>query len=1064
MAEGLAISELTHIEFSEAAQLNAQLPLAYNSRNARTGVKEIQDFVNQTIGNALNGVAEEKDLRALEARVTHNEHEIAQLWEKDDTIDLDVITDASISGNESTVFVETDYANLKTEATSSDSIPLPVASPVQAGVMNAATYNALQTAISDIAGIIGQSWLVMANLGAAATAASAGAAWLNQTGQQPRDGNTVVNIGNNNELWKYGNYQGANQWVLTASSFNLTAFTNTMLGGIKGSLQKYQVSAELDGTGSVNGLDLLESLVNTNANNIANHSGNVDIHVTAADKASWNGKVNWRGDWVAGRSYAIGDMFYHDGRIYVCQIATTTSTDPYTVATRDGSNYFACIDTKDIRDSIKNLSLAGDVVGTTNNSVFNGASESITAVQVNDTSYMNNRGNRTSIFNCNGINIGYGVGDNVWGTLLWYRNSVWTQFWVQMLIVAYPNSGGSNLGNIWFRTFAQNSTGGTLPNFQRLAKAEEILPKIGHIKGCYTIPVNVNGYFCRIAEHYDNGLAWLGASFNCTIFGSNDINENEPTRIYLKVERYDTANSNLHICRFIVNGLSNIRVFVQKEADNYIRVYVYNATSNEETKMVVEESMPWGHFSVNIGLPIASLPNAGGTNGTLLLAEGQKRITHVQGSPSQFVKGDGSLDDGTAIPSRGILNNDAAIVTAGVNLEPDKIATYRFEGVDRDSFAGIKSIGTHYGIVTIKKRAAYTDGFFAEIDLWLSDYSGTSSPNRSRKFFRSYWNNAWRESNWLEVPQNALWITEAVDLNTMYLKYVNGTFLLAGAITNLPSGASSYMIVEQSVFASGSAVRIQQKLYKDDNAALEWTRIGVGTWNGTITWTEAKAGGFTNTDIVVSTEAQLNAFLNSLIGTNTRGRIYNVGLNDATLAGIGASLVGHVTVWRKSAGYGDTHEMILTAYIYWRGSSVNEIWMCDYQGTSQGGVERRTPWKKANGYTEPQTKTEEQPFVTGKPSVIKATNVTLLSINDSQYSVGDTVDIVILCLNSFRIRGTNLATNNNYNSSYFYNIFPRTDNGSSYMQSSSGSGVVVRLVKNSSRLELACVMPNEYIP
>jgi hypothetical protein len=170
------------------------------------------------------------------------------------------------------------------------------------------------------------------------------------------------------------------------------------------------------------------------------------------------------------------------------------------------------------------------------------------------------------------------------------------------------------------------------------------VPKISHIQGCYIIPSHVYENFCRIAECYDDGGAWFGASFNCTIFASNDVNENEPTRIYLKVERGGGVNENLIIRRFVVNGLSNIRAFVQKEADNYIRVYACNVTGNEETKMVVEESLPYFHFSVNVGQRIAALPNVGGTNGLLPLAEGQKRITHVQGTPSQFGKGDGSLD------------------------------------------------------------------------------------------------------------------------------------------------------------------------------------------------------------------------------------------------------------------------------------------------------------------------------------------------------------------------------------------------------------------------------------
>jgi hypothetical protein len=128
----------------------------------------------------------------------------------------------------------------------------------------------------------------MANLGTSATATQVNNAWVTQTGQQPIDGNTVINIDSNNELWKFGNYEGAGQWIKTSSSFELTAFTNTMLGGIKGSLNKYQVYAEGDGTGSVNDLDLLDSLANATKANFDTHNADGTRHITAVERTAWD--------------------------------------------------------------------------------------------------------------------------------------------------------------------------------------------------------------------------------------------------------------------------------------------------------------------------------------------------------------------------------------------------------------------------------------------------------------------------------------------------------------------------------------------------------------------------------------------------------------------------------------------------------------------------------------------------------------------------------------------------------------------------------------------------------
>jgi hypothetical protein len=171
------------------------------------------------------------------------------------------------------------------------------------------------------------------------------------------------------------------------------------------------------------------------------------------------------------------------------------------------------------------------------------------------------------------------------------------------------------------------------------------VPKVSYIKEVKAIPTGVDGSsYCRIAEFNDSsGAIWQAMQLNCTIFGSNDVNESEQTHIYLRVERGGTANANLAVNRFVVNGLSGIKAFVQKEADNYIRVYISGATSNETAPIVVYNMIY--SPTINIGSPISVLPAAGGTTGTLARIEGMKRITHIQGAPSQFVKGDGSLDN-----------------------------------------------------------------------------------------------------------------------------------------------------------------------------------------------------------------------------------------------------------------------------------------------------------------------------------------------------------------------------------------------------------------------------------
>ena len=201
------------------------------------------------------------------------------------TIDLDVQTATNIDEeNTSTVVLKNTLTNLSTGAESNENIPLPVADAQQAGVMNSATYIALQNAVSLVNSLAGQKWLVMAQAGTNPTPQFINSIWEAETAQDARDGATVINIDNNNEIWRFGTFESVSQWVKTSSSSNLTAFTNSTLGGIKGSTTKFQVQAEANGTGSVVGLDALESAVNSKAtpqdisNAIFTHNTDEEAH------------------------------------------------------------------------------------------------------------------------------------------------------------------------------------------------------------------------------------------------------------------------------------------------------------------------------------------------------------------------------------------------------------------------------------------------------------------------------------------------------------------------------------------------------------------------------------------------------------------------------------------------------------------------------------------------------------------------------------------------------------------------------------------------------------------
>jgi len=131
--------------------------------------------------------------------------------------------------------------------------------------------------------------------------------------------------------------------------------------------------------------------------------------------------------------------------------------------------------------------------------------------------------------------------------------------------------------------------------------------------------------YCKIAEQYDDGAAWNIFSFLGDVSCANDINEGMSfCRIILRIERGSTANSNPtlssgHILIFSVSNTAGgyPRVTVQKEADNYIRVYISGVSVSHTPGILT--TYKWGIANIMpiaIGSVISSLPAAGGTLGT----------------------------------------------------------------------------------------------------------------------------------------------------------------------------------------------------------------------------------------------------------------------------------------------------------------------------------------------------------------------------------------------------------------------------------------------------------------
>lgn len=198
----------------------------------------------------------------------------------DTAIDTAVMTDVEVSPNTSTTVVQLDTTkkNLKTSVTTTDSVPLPVASTTQAGVMNSATFNAIAQNTQDIANIKGEV-VAISGLPANPTQAELTTAWMNASGESELINGAGIYDVTNAKRWTYYSNDTTWHYLDASGSVSVNTWTNSAAGIVKGSTNVGQVFAESDGTGSVNGWDALSGQVSTNTSKLSTIASGAEVNV-----------------------------------------------------------------------------------------------------------------------------------------------------------------------------------------------------------------------------------------------------------------------------------------------------------------------------------------------------------------------------------------------------------------------------------------------------------------------------------------------------------------------------------------------------------------------------------------------------------------------------------------------------------------------------------------------------------------------------------------------------------------------------------------------------------------
>lgn len=169
--------------------------------------------------------------------------------------DTVVQKDTKVSGDASTVTLTKTTGALESESNLDTALPLPVASEAAAGVMNSATYNAIQENSENIDSILGGA-VVVSDLPAEPTQAELTAQWKAETGKTTLINRASIYDEANKLVWYY--YENANEWKSMPAgdaAVSVSIATNDTPGIVKGSTEDGQVAVEADGSMSLNGYD-----------------------------------------------------------------------------------------------------------------------------------------------------------------------------------------------------------------------------------------------------------------------------------------------------------------------------------------------------------------------------------------------------------------------------------------------------------------------------------------------------------------------------------------------------------------------------------------------------------------------------------------------------------------------------------------------------------------------------------------------------------------------------------------------------------------------------------------
>ena len=241
-----------------------------------------------------------------------------QITGLDTAINKNVVTDMTVDPDmSSTVQLDLTKTNIKTGTSTVSNVALPVASSLQSGIINPATFDTISSSASNINALLNGA-VAVTGISASPTQADITTAWQTATGLTTLINRASVLDVDNSKIWTY--YTNDTTWheSNTSAPVVINTFTNSSEGTIKGSTANGKVYAESDGTGSINGWD---SLVNEAAD-ATSKLGTIEQGAQVNVQADWSEADNTADSYIQNKPTDLSDFSNTTGFIQV--VASTT--------------------------------------------------------------------------------------------------------------------------------------------------------------------------------------------------------------------------------------------------------------------------------------------------------------------------------------------------------------------------------------------------------------------------------------------------------------------------------------------------------------------------------------------------------------------------------------------------------------------------------------------------------------------------------------------------------------------------------------------------------------------